>query len=103
MDIVEKTIKFVEETEVDYLNVSGFCPMPGSPIYENWENYDIKVIDHDWSRHAHLLYRYSDEEEVGLPFEYKEETRWGKSFTRDQIIDNIKTTQRWLSERGMTY
>lgn len=102
-DIVERTIKFLEETRPDYVSLSGFCPVPGSPMFKNPEFYGIKRIDHDWSKHAHLMFRFSDEEEVGLPFEYEKETRWGKSFTRQEIAENIRTTQRWLEAHHMTY
>lgn len=102
-DIVDRTIKFIEETQPEFVALSGFCPAPGSKIFKDPEYYGIKYIDRDWNKHAHLLYRFSNEEEVGLPFEYHEETRWGKSFTRKQIKENIRHTQRWLEERGMTY
>jgi radical SAM superfamily enzyme YgiQ (UPF0313 family) len=102
-DIVERTIKFIDETSPELISLSGFCPVPGSPIFRNPDHYGIKHIDRDWSKHAHLLYRFSDEEEVGLPFEYHSETQWGKPFTREQIKDNIRQTQRWLEKRGMVY
>ena len=103
MDIVDRTIKFISETNPDFVSLSGFCPIPGSPIFKNSDFYGIKSIDRDWSKHAHLLYRFSNEEEVGLPFEYKPETQWGKSFSRKEIMTNIQTTQRWLESREMTY
>ncbi|MBS13545.1 MAG: hypothetical protein CME19_18340 [Gemmatimonadetes bacterium] len=102
-DIVERSIRFIEETEPDYISLSGFCPVPGSPIFNNPEQYGIKFIDRDWAKHAHLLYRFSDEEEVGLPFEYEAETQWGKAFSREQIKENIRQTQRWLETREMVY
>lgn len=102
-DIVEKTIKFLDSIHPDYVSLSGFCPLPGSPIYKNPELYSIKKIDNDWSKHAHLLYRFSDEEEVGIPFEYKENASWGKAFSRKEIRDNIIRTQRWLEDKKMTY
>ena len=102
-DIVEKTIKFLGDIKPDYVSLSGFCPLPGSPIYKNPELYSIKKIDNDWSKHAHLLYRFSDEEEVGIPFEYRENATWGKAFTRNEIKDNIIQTQRWLESKKMVY
>ena len=102
-DIVDRTIRFIEETQPEFVALSGFCPTPGSKIFNNPEYYGIKYIDRDWNKHPHLLYRFSDEEEVGLPFEYHEEARWGKAFTREQIKENIRHTQRWLEDRGMTY
>lgn len=102
-DIVEKTIHFLEEAQPDFVSLSGFCPIPGSPIFRDPKKYGIRYIDHDWSKHAHLLYRFSDEEEVGLPFEYEENTPWGKSFTRDQIRENVQKVQHWLDQRAMIY
>ena len=102
-DIVEKTIKFLDSIHPDYVSLSGFCPLPGSPIYKKPELYSIKKIDNDWSKHAHLLYRFSDEEEVGIPFEYKENASWGKAFSRKEIRENIIRTQRWLEDKKMTY
>ena len=73
-DIVEKTTRFIKKHSPDYVSLSGFCPLPGSPIFKNPKQYGIKYIDNDWSKHAHLLYRFSDEEEVGIPFEYEEKS-----------------------------
>lgn len=102
-NIVEKTINFIEKQKPDYVSLSGFCPMPGSPIYKNPEKYDIEFIDKDWDKHAHLLFRFSNSENVGLPFKYKKNTKWGNSFTRDEIISNIQNIQRWLSSKSMVY
>ena len=102
-DIVDKTVKFLEETEPDYVSVSGFLPVPGSPIYKDPKKYGVKYIDKNWDKYSHLLYRFSDEEEVGLPFEYEVKTPWGKSFTRDEIKQNIIEVQRWLDDRTMIY
>lgn len=102
-DIVERTIKFVEETEPEFISLSGFCPVPGSPIFNDPQYYGLRVIDRDWSKHAHLLYRFSDQEEVGLPFEYEKNTRWGAAFSREEIKENIRQTQRWLASREMVY
>lgn len=102
-DIVEKTMAFIEETQPEYIGLSGFCPVPGSPIFKDPQRYGIQYIDRDWSRHAHLLYRFGDQEEVGLPFEYARENQWGKTFSREQIQRNIQVMQKWLNERAMVY
>jgi radical SAM superfamily enzyme YgiQ (UPF0313 family) len=102
-NIVEKTTNFLDDIKPDYVSLSGFCPLPGSPIYKNPKLYSIKKIDNDWSKHAHLLYRFSDQEEVGIPFEYKEDATWGKAFNRNEIKSNIIQTQRWLENKNMVY
>ena len=102
-DVVKKTIEFLDDTRPDYVALSGFDPVPGSTFYKDAAYYGIKYIGEDLSKHAHLLYRFGDDEDVGLPFEYEENTRWGKSLTRDEIINNIQEVQQYLREKGMSY
>ena len=97
-NIVEKTIKFLEDTQPEFVSVSGFLPVPGSPIAKNPEKFGIKKIDNDWSKYGHLLFRFSDDEDVGLPFEYGEN---GPSHF--EIKQNLTNLQGWLKERKMTY
>jgi len=102
-NIAQKTIEFLGKVQPDYVSVSGFCPLPGSTIYNNPDNYCIKYIDKDWNKHSHLLYRFSDEEEVGLPFEYKENTFWGTPLTRNEIKKGIIDIQEWSRENSLVY
>ena len=103
-DILDITRKFLDETEPDYVNLSTFCPYPGSDIANRPDYYGIKFIDDDWGKHAHHLYRYSDEEDVeGLPFEYEPVNRWGKTFTRAEILRNVREIQHYVKDRAMTY
>lgn len=102
-DILDQTLRFIEETQPDYVNVSGFCPVPGSHIFYNRARFGIKEIDPDWNRHAHLMMRFSDEEHFGLPFSYEEKTPWGTSFSGGDIMQNIKTIQVFLRENGRCY
>ena len=65
---------------------------------------DIEFIDKDWDKHAHLLFRFSNSENVGLPFKYKKNTKWGNSFTRDEIISNIhKSIKNHYDTSGSVY
>jgi len=102
-NIVELTKSFIKDAKPDYVSVSGLDPVPGSEIFRNKDHYGIKYIDQNWATHAHLLYRFSNEEEVGIPYEYAPTNRWGKTFTRKQIIGNIRDLQSWLRKRKMTY
>lgn len=102
-DIVNMTRSFIEETKPDYVNISGFCPVPGSPAFNNSKYYGIKCICEDWSKHAYLLFRFSDEEHFGIPFEYEETNRWGKTFSGAEIIENIKELQHYVREQCMSY
>jgi len=50
-----------------------------------------------------LLFRFSDDEEVGLPFEYSEDGPLGKGLSQNEIKHNLTSLQGWLKERKMTY
>ena len=101
--VVKNTIKFIEDCQPDYVSLSGFDPVPGSTFYENREYYGIEHVDDDHTKHAHLLYRFGDDESVGLPFQYKPTNRWGETLTRAEIIANIQDMQHFLAEREMSY
>ncbi len=102
-NILEKTIEFIKKNEIDFINVSGLCPLPGSEIFERSENFGVKFVDKDWGKHGHLIYRFGDEDDIGLPFEYKKDTPWGKSLPREIILSNIKKLQHWLTQNNKSY
>ncbi len=101
--VLDRTMEFLDEVRPDYVAVSGFDPVPGSAIYADPAAYGITRIDSDLSRHAHLLYRFGDAEDVGLPFEYAEQTPFGPGRRRERIVADLCSIQSWLRERGMTY
>ena len=102
-NIVAMTRKFIEQTRPDFVNISGFCPVPGSGVFKDPAHFGIKRIDRDWSKHAHLLFRFSDKEHFGLPFEYEPVNRWGQAFSRQEIVKNIQELQHYCQQREMSY
>ncbi len=102
-NIYDNTIQFIKYMEPDYVAVSGLCPVPGSAIYKNAEEHGISYIDKNWEKHAHLMGRFSNSEEHGLPFEYNQRNKWGKTLTRDQIANNVFSLQNYLREKDMIY
>lgn len=97
VDIVDRTIKFIDINEPDYVSISGLCPVPGSDMFKNPSKYGIRIIDQNWNKHAHLMFRFNDNEDHGLPFEYED------GFTRSEIVQNILFLQKYLQERNMVY
>ena len=75
-NIVQVTIDFIIDTNPDFIAVSGFCPVPGSVIYQKSEYYGIKSIDKDLRKHAHLMFRFNEDEDHGIPFEYEKENKF---------------------------
>lgn len=101
--VVEKTIRFLEEVKPDYVALSGLDVVPGSVFHKSAQTLGIKSIESDLSKHAHLMFRFGDDEEVGLPFEYEKMTPWGPSLSRKEIANNIRQVQQYLRDHGMVY
>lgn len=102
-NVLERTLCFLEEMEPDFVSVSAFDPVPGSEFFNQPEDFGIAEIDDNLAKHAHLVYRYGDNEEVGLPFRYAEESKWGRPLPRDVILENLKSVQSYLRDRNMVY
>lgn len=99
-DIAKQTCDFLMETKPEYVNISGFCPFPGSPIYKNLKYYGIEYIDKDWGKYAHLISNYDDtDDSFGLPFKYVEKSQFGNTFTREEILNNIKIVKDFIREQ----
>jgi anaerobic magnesium-protoporphyrin IX monomethyl ester cyclase len=47
-ETVEETIRFVEETQPDYSDVSLIVPFPGTPMYDQAEELGIRIFDKKW-------------------------------------------------------
>ena len=74
-NIVENTVKFIEKVKQTMLLYQVLIQCLVLFFYNHPEKYGIKSIDKDLRKHAHLLYRFgSEDDELGLPFEYHEET-----------------------------
>lgn len=101
--VLDRTIRFLEDVRLDYVAVSGFDPVPGWPIARDPAAYGIRYIDPDLSRHAHPLYRFGEDEDVGLPFEYEEQTPFGPGRRREAIVSDLNSIQGYLRENGMCY
>ena len=102
-NIVELTKQFLEEVNPDYAIISGMCIFPSSEIFDNAEYYGIEHIDKNWDKYGHLLYRYGEIEEIGIPFRYAKQNKWGDTFTREEIMNNVQNLQHYLKERNMVW
>ena len=103
-NIVDETIEFIEKNKIEYANVSGLCPLPGSPMYDNMQKYGIEYVDDTWSKHVHLIHRFEDEEkDHGLPFRYDQNNPLGAGRTPEVISGDVKRLQAYLRETGKSY
>lgn len=102
-NIVELTKKFIEDTKPNYVIISGMCIFPGSELFDNPSYYGIEEVDRDWSKYGHLLGRYGDNENFGVPFKYAKQNKWGDTFSKEEIVNNVLEMQHYLKERNMVW
>jgi radical SAM superfamily enzyme YgiQ (UPF0313 family) len=74
-DIVQKTIKFIEETAPDFVTLSTFVPFPGTDIWCNPQNYNVKRIFKDFSRYQLSVGGFKEELDWLPNIEYNDRSR----------------------------
>jgi len=99
-DIARRTWDFIAETDPDLVILSLFTIRPGTAVFNEPKRFGIKSIDTNWCNTRHMHGRY-EREVPSLTFEYEEVTPWGKSLTKDQIVNNYMDFQTRLRERGL--
>ncbi len=99
-DVVERTWKFIEETDPVSVYLSLFTVRPGTDIFDNPDKYGIKWISFDWDKTMHMYSRY-EKEIPELTFKYHDQAPWGgKMLTNEQIIKNYLELQDKIIKSG---
>lgn len=103
-DIVEKTIKYIEDVKPSSVLASILTPIPGSAIYKNPDKFGI-ILDNDinFSKLFNVFNRFGTDEEVLMSFRYKETTPFGKSKTNEEIIQNYNDLQSYLRSKQLNF
>lgn len=99
-DIVERTWRFIEETEPSLVYLSLFTVRPGTEVFDNPKRFGIRSLQTNWRKTMHMYGRYSDEI-PSLTFEYERDAPWGRAFSSQQIVENYLELQSRLKARGM--
>lgn len=100
-DIVERTWKFIKETEPDLVILSIFTVRPGTEVFNNPKKFGIRYVDTEWSKTRHMFGRYEHETPT-ITFEYEECAPWGKGLSKESIINNYIQLQTKLRENGLS-
>ncbi|CAA7618443.1 radical SAM protein [Magnetospirillum sp. UT-4] len=99
-DIVERTWRFIEETEPSLVYLSLFTVRPGTEVFDNPKRFGIRAIQTDWRKTMHMYGRY-DDEIPSLTFEYERDAPWGRAFSNREIVDNYLELQARLRNKGL--
>ena len=54
-NIVQQTIDFIKETEPDLVSIFTFVPYPGTDVWLNPQNYNIRKVSTDFSKYQHSI------------------------------------------------
>jgi len=74
-DIVRKTIEFIEDTEPDSVTLSTFVPFPGTDIWNNPQDYNVKRIFKDFSQYQLSVGGFEKELDWLPNIEYNDRSR----------------------------
>ena len=98
-DIVEQIWNFIEETDPAWVYLSLLTIRPGTEMFNNPKKFGIKKINTNWDETRHMHGRY-EKEIPALTFEYEENTPWGKSFSKEKIVNNYLELQARIIKSG---
>ncbi len=101
-DIVDKTWNFIRETEPEMVYLSIFTIRPGTEVFYNPKKFGIKEISTDWKHNHHMYGRYNEELPKAVTFEYEKQTKWGRGFSKEEIMRNYIELQTRLREKGLS-
>lgn len=99
-DIADKTIDFIKASEPSTVLLSLFCPGPGSEFYNNAGKYGIK-LDSNITSFRTAFGRFDENEKAHLTFEYEKTTPFGRSMSREKIVENYERVQAFLRNNGL--
>lgn len=96
-DIVQKTQDFLDETNPSSVLLHLFCPMPGSKIFHQPEQFGIEIDSLRWDEYLCVFGRFEDMEVPHMIFRYGE----GRGMSNERIVANYLTLQSMLRDRKL--
>jgi radical SAM superfamily enzyme YgiQ (UPF0313 family) len=98
-DIVEKTLRFIEEANPASVVLCLLCPVPGSRITSHPEQFHMKIKPHTWTQIRMNFARFDATEKPRLLFEYDK----GMGLSNETILANYEYMQYVLREKKLNF
>ena len=92
VNIVENTIKFIEETKPTYVSLFTLVPYPGTDIWNNPEKHGIAGIKKDFSEYRHAIGKDGKDLDLVPNIEYSDRTTEMLLAQRRQLV---KFVNQW--------
>lgn len=103
-DVVEQTLKFIDDAGVESVFLTIFTPISGSEMWQHPERFSIKLCKTAKYNAVLVFGRFNAEEiPTALDFTHDEVTPWGKGKTSERIIQDYIKLQSILRERKLNF
>lgn len=102
-DIVKRTIDFIDDANPSSVLLSLLTPMPGAEMFDNPDEFGIIIDTKDWERYHSAFGRFDENEFPDMIFHYNEISPYGKSKSKEKIIQNYVEIQTYLRDRGLNF
>ena len=102
-DVVARTLDFIDETKPKSVLLSLLCPMPGTKIANNLDEFGMRITDNNFGNYYTVFGRFDENEKAHLLFEYKKTAPWGTSMSAGKILSNYNELQAILRDRNLIF
>jgi radical SAM superfamily enzyme YgiQ (UPF0313 family) len=89
-NVSQRNIDFIEECNLDAVNLSTLSPFPGSKLYDNPAKYGLKFRTEDISKYKMCYGLWGDEADEDFSFEYDEMSNEQLKYHRRVLLEYIK-------------
>jgi anaerobic magnesium-protoporphyrin IX monomethyl ester cyclase len=89
-DVSQRDIDFIEECQLDAVNLSTLSPFPGSKLYDNPAAYGLKFRTGDISKYKMCYGLWGNEADEDFAFEYDEMNNEELKYHRRKLLEYIK-------------
>ena len=91
VDVFERTLRFLQKTQIDALQLNILTPLPGTPLFDEFKD-ARRIIDHDWSHYdfRHVVIRPAQMS----PRELQDGADWlyNRFYRLDRVIMRVART-----------
>jgi len=88
---------YIDKLDFDMITLSTFTPLPGSPIWNDPDRYNCKILDRDFRKYNQ--YYWVRKNGKGTKREY-EPMIHNKFLTIEQMKDNVERMEAYVEETG---
>jgi len=98
IDTPERNIEFINSLALDYMSLTTFVPLPGTPVYQHPEKYNCEILSHDFEKYNIYFWEAKDGEKKERKLEM---LMRNLNLTKEQQLDNIARMKQYYIETDL--